>query len=106
MNRQQPSRLLTTSARVYPSALPHLYQASNKSTKGLKWLPPLVGILAVGYGITTYHEAQMEKRVASMEQAELERQRRANMLADAYGDRGSLEELERAVKAYEAQQRQ
>ena len=48
----------------------------------------------------------MEKRVAAMEQAELERRRRANMLADAYGDRGSLEELERAVRAYEAQQRQ
>lgn len=69
-------------------------------------LPPLVGILAVGYGITTFREAQMEKRVAAMEQAEAERQRRANMLADAYGDRGSLEDMERAVRAYEAQQRQ
>ncbi|EGO59291.1 hypothetical protein NEUTE1DRAFT_116469 [Neurospora tetrasperma FGSC 2508] len=106
MNRQQPARLLTTSARVYPSSLPHLYQASHKSSKGLKWLPPLVGIAAIGYGISTYREAQMQRRVAAMEQAELERQRRANMLADAYGDRGSLEELERAVRAYEAQQRQ
>jgi hypothetical protein len=27
-------------------------------------------------------------------------------MADAYGDRGSLEELERAVRLYEAQQQQ
>lgn len=32
------------------------------------------------------------------------RRKKANELADAYGDRGSLEELEHAMRVYEAQQ--
>ena len=36
MNRQPPSRLLTTSARVHPPYLPYLHNASNRG-KSLKW---------------------------------------------------------------------
>ncbi|KAK3309739.1 uncharacterized protein B0T15DRAFT_488447 [Chaetomium strumarium] len=41
---------------------------------------------------------QVDERLAAAEQAEVERRRREAALADAYGDRGSLEELERAMR--------
>ena len=50
---------------------------------------------------------QIEKHLAqakAAEQAELEQRRKNMALADAYGDRTNLEELERAMRVYEAQQ--
>ncbi|KAK4109071.1 hypothetical protein N656DRAFT_771246 [Canariomyces notabilis] len=106
MNRQQPpSRPLSTSARVHPSYLPYLHNASRNGMKSIKWVPPLVAVVGAGYGIASYREAQGSQRLAAAEQAEAERRRRNAALADAYGDRSSLEELERAIKVYEAQQR-
>jgi len=70
-------------------------------------IPPLAGLVAVGYGVATYREAQIEKhlaRSAAAEQTELEQRRKNQALADAYGDRTNLEELERAMRVYEAQQ--
>lgn len=48
--------------------------------------------------------AQARSRIFSSQQAEAERRRMDAALADAYGDRRSLEELERAMRVYEAQQ--
>lgn len=70
-------------------------------------VPPLAGLVAVSYGVASYREAQIEKqltRSAALEKAELEQRRKYTALADAYGDRSNLEELERAMRVYEAQQ--
>lgn len=96
------SRNLTTTARVHPSYLPYLNNASRGT--GVKWVPPLVAMVAVGYGVATYREAQIERHLAAAEKADLERRRKNMALADAYGDRSSLEELEHAMRVYEAQQ--
>ncbi|AEO60948.1 hypothetical protein MYCTH_60397 [Thermothelomyces thermophilus ATCC 42464] len=122
MDRQQPSRLLSTSARVHPPYLPYLHNASRTRAKSLKWLPPLAAAVVVtaGYAVSTYRgeiagqatssssssstSAEHHTSALSPEQAEAEQlRRREAAMADAYGDRSSLEELERAVAVYEAQ---
>ncbi|KAK4159807.1 hypothetical protein QBC43DRAFT_293561 [Cladorrhinum sp. PSN259] len=108
MSRQQPSRLLSTSARVYPPYLPYLTTAAARPSpvaKNIRWLPPLAGVVAAGYAVVSYRGAQIEKQMAAAEQADLARRRNNMALADAYGDRSSLEELERAMRVYEAQQK-
>ncbi|KAK3307412.1 uncharacterized protein B0T15DRAFT_492891 [Chaetomium strumarium] len=104
MNRQPPSstRPISTSARVHPPYLPYLHSSRGK---GLKWIPPLAAVVTAGYAVASYRQAQVDERLAAAEQAEVERRRREAALADAYGDRGSLEELERAMRVYEAQRR-
>ncbi len=64
--------------------------------------------MCAGYAVASYREAQVGTQLAAAgtEQAEAARRRRDAQMADAYGDRGSLEELERAVRLYEAQQQQ
>ena len=45
-------------------------------------------------------EHQKQQRLSD---EEADKMRRAALLADAYGDRSSLEELERAMRVYEAE---
>lgn len=57
--------------------------------------------------MSAYRQAQTERTLAAAErEASAERRRRqaAAVLDDAYGDRSSLEGLERAMRVYEAQQ--
>jgi hypothetical protein len=120
MNRQPPSRLLTTSARVHPPYLPYLHNASNRG-RSLKWLPPLAAAVTAGLAVSHYRDTQQQQQAAfapsssgsgrtspAQEQAEAERHRRRRQEAameDAYGDRGGLAELEGALAVYEAQRR-
>ncbi|AEO66457.1 be624aa3-118b-4570-bdf8-cbaf52623467 [Thermothielavioides terrestris] len=109
MNRRPPStaRPLSTSARVHPSFLPYLHNASRSKARGLKWIPPLAAAVTAGYAATTYlagGEAEQQQLQQQQRQVEAEQQRRREAaMADAYGDRDSLEALERAVRVYEAQ---
>ncbi|KAK3680569.1 hypothetical protein B0T22DRAFT_439196 [Podospora appendiculata] len=103
----QSTRPLMTSARVHPSYLPFIHNASRSTGKGMKWVPPLVTLVGVGYGVAAYREAQIGKHLASAaaaDKAEAERRRKNAALADAYGDRNSIEALEHAMRVYEAQQ--
>ncbi|OIW31714.1 hypothetical protein CONLIGDRAFT_641499 [Coniochaeta ligniaria NRRL 30616] len=102
-----PSKHFSTSARVHPSYLPYMH--TSKAAKGAKWIPPAVALAAAGYGVSAYRQAQMERHLAAAEQdaaAERRRRQAAAVLDDAYGDRSSLEGLERAMRVYEAQQSQ
>ena len=66
----------------------------------------MAAVAALGYGIAAYRQAQADKGQgvqAAAAQAEAERKRQNSVLMDAYGDRGSLEELEHAIRVYEAQ---
>lgn len=69
-------------------------------------IPPVLAVIGAGYAAVTYRRTQAEQQQAAAAQAEAERRRRDAALADAYGDRSSLEELERAMQVYEAQQQQ
>ncbi|KAJ9160946.1 hypothetical protein NKR19_g2742 [Coniochaeta hoffmannii] len=102
-----PSRPFSTSARVHPSYLPYMH--TTKAAKGAKWIAPAVALAAVGYSVSAYKQAQAGRRaLAAEESAAAERRRRqaAAVLDDAYGDRSSIEGLERAMRVYEAQQLQ
>ena len=57
-----------------------------------------------GYGINAYVLHARDRRLAEARQAEqmdLERRRQYEALADVYGGRSTLEELEQAVAHYE-----
>ncbi|KAK3899913.1 N-acetylglucosaminyl-phosphatidylinositol [Staphylotrichum tortipilum] len=98
------TRSISTTTRVHPPYLVHIHNASrSRTTKTLKWIPPLAAVVTAGYAVASYREAHTA--AAAEQAAEMERLRRNAAMADAYGDRGSLEELERAVRVYEEAQR-
>lgn len=68
-----------------------------------RWPIALVGVSAMGYGAKVYLDAVREQRIAieAREREDAARRRRNAMLLDVYGDRESLEELEKAVQFYE-----
>lgn len=68
-------------------------------------VPTIVGLSIVGYGAKIYIDGAREKREQVLEaryREEAERRRRNDMLLDVYGDRESLEGLEKAIKFYES----
>jgi len=85
---------------LYPP-LPHLLSSSTLTHKFR--IPPVAAVVTAGYALTAYRETRAAHQ---HEQADLERRRRNAAMADAYGERDSLEELERAVRVYELAQQQ
>lgn len=68
-----------------------------------------MALAAVAYGVSAYGQTRTDRRLLAAEEEEAAERRRlqvAAVLDDAYGDRSSLEGLERAVRVYEAQQQQ
>lgn len=62
-----------------------------------------------GYGVSAYRRNRIEKyyaQSAEMERQEAESRARNIALMDAYGDKSSLGDLQKAIAAYESQQRQ
>lgn len=60
-----------------------------------------------GYGVSAYRRNRIEKYLArntDMERQELNRRRRNAILMDAYGEKSSLADIERAMAIYETQQ--
>ncbi|PHH76007.1 hypothetical protein CDD82_4192 [Ophiocordyceps australis] len=101
MNPPRVPRTFSTSARVHPSFMPRLsLLASNR----LRWIPVAVAssMFATGtvYAASSYRQHRIEQD-AEREAQEAQRRRQHESLMDVYGDRSSLEELERAVKYYE-----
>ncbi|KAK3934850.1 N-acetylglucosaminyl-phosphatidylinositol [Diplogelasinospora grovesii] len=106
MNRTA-SRQLSTAARVYPSYLPYLH--NNAKSRSKKWIPAVATAAGVGtaYGVAAYREAMVETHLEQQQQREAEADRQARRqaaMADAFGGASSLEELEHAMRVYEAQQ--
>ncbi|KAG9253500.1 uncharacterized protein F5Z01DRAFT_637246 [Emericellopsis atlantica] len=70
----------------------------------LKRLTSVAALAVAGYGINAYVLQARDRRLAEARQAEqmdLERRRQYEALADVYGGRSTLEELEQAVAHYE-----
>lgn len=66
----------------------------------------LICVLA-GYGVSAYRRNQIEtylSRTSEFERQDMDRRRRSTVLMDAYGDKSSLEDIERAMAIYESQQ--
>lgn len=59
---------------------------------------PIIAVLGIGYGITAMRDTQQRIQRESMQ--EEERLRRNAQLMDAYGDKTSLEDMQRALEQY------
>ncbi|KAL1855330.1 hypothetical protein Daus18300_011147 [Diaporthe australafricana] len=59
------------------------------------------------YGVSAYRRNQIEtylSRTADFERQDMDRRRRTTVLMDAYGDKSSLDDVQRAMALYESQQ--
>ncbi|OLN88182.1 hypothetical protein CCHL11_00116 [Colletotrichum chlorophyti] len=98
---RQASRAFSTNAGAPPS-----YFLQTPRRLAMRWIPSTVAVVAVGYGLNAYRESMVQRRLAMAAEAEkqaIEDRKRAAKLLDAYGDRSSLEELEKAMQVYESQ---
>lgn len=59
---------------------------------------PIIAVMGIGYGITVMRDAQ--NRVQQQSMQEEERLRRNAQLMDAYGDKSSLDDMQRALEHY------
>ncbi|TDZ20948.1 hypothetical protein C8034_v011702 [Colletotrichum sidae] len=94
---RQATRSFSTNARAPPS-----FFLQTPRRIAMRWIPPTLAVVAVGYGLNTYRQTMVQRR-AEAAARELEERKRSLKLLDAYGDRSSLEELEKAMAAYESQ---
>ncbi|RKU39995.1 hypothetical protein DL546_001712 [Coniochaeta pulveracea] len=105
-NTKLPKNHFSTSARVHPSYLPYLQPQSSlgRSARAVKWIPPALALAyGASYAVSTY---QQMNRASAAAESQAEAARRQLLLDDAYGDRSSLEGLERAMRFYEAQSKE
>ncbi|KAL2841414.1 hypothetical protein BJY01DRAFT_217400 [Aspergillus pseudoustus] len=67
-----------------------------------RWSVPLLATIAIGYGVTTYiSKTQQQDSPAQL--AEAERLRKNQQLMDAYGYKDNVDDLQKALEAYEVQ---
>lgn len=98
---QIPRKSFSTAARIHPNIVPHL-QPPRRMRIG--WIKPVAAVLVVGYGVKTYLGMSYERRRAQLEYMDRENaamKARNEALMNMYGDRSSIEELEKAIEFYE-----
>ncbi|KAI5462912.1 hypothetical protein BGZ63DRAFT_176745 [Mariannaea sp. PMI_226] len=96
-----PRQSFSTAARIHPNIVPHL-RPRRKMPFG--WMKPVGVVLVVGYGVKTYLDMAQKRRQAQLEYIEREQaamRQQNELLMDMYGDRSSLESLEKAIEFYE-----
>ncbi|KAJ4415687.1 hypothetical protein N0V82_007180 [Gnomoniopsis sp. IMI 355080] len=86
------------------------FVASQRRTlTNVRWVPTIFALVSIGYGVSAYRRTQLEKyhtQSIEHERMEAERRRRNAVLMDAYGDKSSLADLEKAMALYESQREQ
>ncbi|OJJ04799.1 hypothetical protein ASPVEDRAFT_86179 [Aspergillus versicolor CBS 583.65] len=63
-----------------------------------RWSIPLLATIAIGYGITQYGTMRTDSHIHI---AEEERIRKNQQLMDAYGYKDNIDDLQKALEAYE-----
>ncbi|KAF5623900.1 hypothetical protein F52700_9916 [Fusarium sp. NRRL 52700] len=97
-----PRQSFSTAARIHPNIVPHLRPQKRMSLG--KLVKPVAAVVAIGYGAKLSLEMAQRRRIAQMEAMERENaayRERNEALMNMYGDRSSLDELEKAVQYYE-----
>ncbi|KAH7160081.1 hypothetical protein B0J13DRAFT_120597 [Dactylonectria estremocensis] len=98
-----PRQAFSTAARIHPNIVPHL-RPRRRMPSISRWIKPVAAVAVVGYGVKTYLDMAQNRRRAQVEYMEREaatRKQRNEVLMDMYGDRSSLDELEKAIEFYE-----
>ncbi|KAF5018689.1 hypothetical protein F66182_9303 [Fusarium sp. NRRL 66182] len=93
----------STAARIHPNIVPHLQPQQKRMSLG-RLVKPVAAVMAVGYGVKVSLEMVQNRRVAQTEAMERENaayRERNEALLNMYGDRSSLDELEKAIQFYE-----
>ncbi|RAL11850.1 uncharacterized protein BO97DRAFT_425149 [Aspergillus homomorphus CBS 101889] len=85
---------------------PHINPASLK--KPSRWYLPVMAAIALGFGAYNHYTAESHTPVSTQQkllaqQAEEERLRKNRALMDAYGDKETLQDIERALVVYDLQ---
>ncbi|BCS17768.1 uncharacterized protein APUU_10596S [Aspergillus puulaauensis] len=70
------------------------------SVRFRRWSIPLLATIAIGYGMTQYGTMRTDSHVHI---AEEERIRKNQQLMDAYGYKDNIDDLQKALEAYEIQ---
>ncbi|KAG8160737.1 hypothetical protein KVR01_009001 [Diaporthe batatas] len=107
-------RAISATTRVYPPIMPSVTAtpaAARRGLAGVRWVPTIFAMELIcvfaGYGVSAYRRNQIQKylsRSTDLEKQDMDRRRRSTVLMDAYGDKSSLEDIERAMAIYESQQ--
>lgn len=98
---QQQQQPFSTAARIHPNIVPLL---RPRPKMPLGWAKPVAAAVVVGYGVKSYLDVANNRRTAhaeAMEREAADLKKRNEMLLNMYGDRSSLEELEKAIEYYE-----
>ncbi|GLA01072.1 hypothetical protein AnigIFM60653_010926 [Aspergillus niger] len=69
--------------------------------KPSRWYLPLMGVIALGFGVANHLENQA--RQPQFDREEEERLRKNRALMDAYGDKETVQDIERALVVYDLQ---
>ncbi|PYH93084.1 hypothetical protein BO71DRAFT_400005 [Aspergillus ellipticus CBS 707.79] len=67
--------------------------------KPSRWYLPLMGVIALGFGVANYYESQPHRHRYNLEEEDRLRKNRA--LMDAYGDKQTVQDIERALVVYD-----
>ncbi|PWY72285.1 hypothetical protein BO70DRAFT_399168 [Aspergillus heteromorphus CBS 117.55] len=67
--------------------------------KPSRWYLPLMGVIALGFGVANYYETQGHRHRYNLDEEERLRKNRA--LMDAYGDKETVQDIERALVVYD-----
>ncbi|OJD30246.1 set domain protein [Diplodia corticola] len=111
-------RPFTTSARVHPAIpvsfhqphhhLPKMTSPAQSTARLGRWFLPVTGLLFLGAAATSYLDRRFVQGsytpgLSATEQRALRQREQNAALMSAYGDRESLEDVQRAMELYEVQ---
>ncbi|CAN8101726.1 unnamed protein product [Discula destructiva] len=109
MFRTGGRRAISASARVYPPIPPMPNTSAFAGRRGLanvRWVPTIFALVSIGYGVSVYRrDGGHYVDTADRDRMEVERRQREAVMMDAYGDKSSLEDLEKAMAFYESQRK-
>ncbi|ODM20242.1 hypothetical protein SI65_03295 [Aspergillus cristatus] len=83
------------------SAIPNLPASRPRPGPVGRWYLPAMALIGIGFGISNYYSQSATNARIESQIREEERLKRNRQLMDAYGHKDSLEDVERALKAYE-----
>ncbi|EYE96788.1 uncharacterized protein EURHEDRAFT_376074 [Aspergillus ruber CBS 135680] len=85
------------------SAIPNHIPSQPRPGPIGRWYLPVMALISIGFGVSNYYSpSAMNARIETRIREE-ERLKRNKQLMDAYGHKDSLQDVERALEAYEVQ---
>ncbi|KAL4954034.1 hypothetical protein BDW69DRAFT_183934 [Aspergillus filifer] len=90
------------SAHPTPQRAPLKGPAPVAAVRFRRWSLPLLATIAIGYGFSQYNAMKTDSPYSD-EAAEKERLRKNAQLMEAYGYKDNVDDIQKAMEAYEVQ---